>query len=418
MRDFLRLVRKEVRELLRPRYILPILLVPLMFVAMGQGIGGISDEVDDQPSVGMVVNDTSEHAQTVLSVYNASADVTYLDRNVDPATALNETRAAGGTSLLVIPEGFGEAAASPREQGEVRVFTDVDSVGIAGIAEAGQGTAPLSAAGTAITMNVTNATAAQLQPITTSETTYVKGARLDRAPGALSDALGLQFLFIPLMIVMVIVFSGQMVMNSMGTENENKTLETLLTMPVARRTIVAAKLVGSASVGLFGAAVFIGSLFYYQSSLSTGGGTALPEAFTLGTVDYAVIAIAVALAIVGALALALCLGIFAGDQQGAQVLVFPLAILAGAPAMFSAFTDITALSLPLRAVMYVNPFTYPALAPKQLIFGDPMLVFAGVAYEAVFAVGMVALAVRLFGSDRVVTGDAGRLSDVFSSLQR
>jgi ABC-2 type transport system permease protein len=68
--------------------------------------------------------------------------------------------------------------------------------------------------------------------------------------------------------------------------------------------------------------------------------------------------------------------------------------------------------------MYANPFTYPALAPKQLLFGDTALVVAGIAYDAVFAVGMVALAVRLFGSDRVVTGDAGRLSDVFSSLQR
>ena len=52
MNDFLRLVRKEARELLRPRYILPILFIPIVFVGLGQGFGGIDDQLEDEPQVG------------------------------------------------------------------------------------------------------------------------------------------------------------------------------------------------------------------------------------------------------------------------------------------------------------------------------------------------------------------------------
>jgi len=419
MSDFLRLVRKEARELLRPRYVLPILFIPVLFVGMGAGFGGIQDQVDQQASIGLVVNDSGQYADMLVETYEQQTNVTYRESNVSTDLAVRATRQAGGTAVVVIPGNFSERVTNTSVPGQVEIYSLVDDVGLGGIIEAGKGSTPLSTANQAIAANVTGATPAQLEPVTSVERTYVKGVRMDRSPAVLSETISSQFIFIPIAIVMVIIFSGQMVMNSMGIENENKTLETLLTMPVKRRTIVAAKLVGSASVGLFGAGVLSVSLWYYQSSLSLGdGGAGLPEAFSLGPVDYVLIGAAVFFAIIAALAIALCLGIFAGDQQGAQVLVFPLAVAAGAPALVSMFFDVTTLSLPLRALVYAIPFSYPAMAPKQLMFGDPTLIVLGVAYEAVFAVAMVGLAVRLFNSDRVVTGDAGRLSDIFSSLQR
>jgi ABC-2 type transport system permease protein len=419
MSDFLRLVRKEARELLRPRYILPILFIPVVFVGMGAGFGGIDDQVDDEPQVGLVVNDSGQYADLLVETYHEQANVTYQESNVSASVAVDATRESGGKTAVVIPGNFSERIAGGQQPGRVEMYSIVDSVGFGGIINAGQGSGPLGTANDVIAANVTGATPAQLEPVTSTDRTYVKGVRMDRPPSVLSSAITTQFIFIPVAIVMVIIFSGQMVMNSMGIENENKTLETLLTMPVARRTIVAAKLVGSAVVGLFAAGILAGSFWYYQNSLSMGdGGAGLPETFALGPVDYALIGASVFLAVIAALAMALCLGIFAGDQQGAQVLVFPIAVLAGAPAAVTMFADVTTLTLPLRALMYAIPFTYPALAPKELMFGDTLLIVAGVVYQLVFAVAMVGLAVRLFNSDRVVTGDAGRLSDIFSSLQR
>jgi hypothetical protein len=50
-----------------------------------------------------------------------------------------------------------------------------------------------------------------------------------------------------------------------------------------------------------------------------------------------------------------------------------------------------------------------------LLFGNVGLVAAGIAYEALFAPGAIAFAVRVFDSDRVVTGRLGRW---LSKLQR
>jgi ABC-2 type transport system permease protein len=418
MRTFLRLVWKEARELLRPRYVLPILFVPIVFVALGQGFGGLDAAASQPPEVGVLNEDGGEYGAIVESTFDQGAEVVYRGSDVDPEQALNATREGGGTALLVIPENFTERIASGQRAGQVQLYSVVDSVSLTGIVSSGQVEGILGAAERGITLNATGATVAQLDPIETSYTTDVKGTRISQSPSVLSGAVTSQFIFIPIVIMLVIIFSGQMVINSMGIEKENKTLETLLTMPVKRRTIVAAKLVGSASIGLLAAGIFTFALIEYQSGITGGGGGGLPAAFSLGLADYALVGVAIFFAVVAALALALVLGIFAGDRQGAQILLFPLSILAIGPAFATMFADFSTLSLPLQAILFANPFTHPVIAPKQLMFGEPTLVVLGIAYEAVFALGAIGLAVYVFNSDRVVTGSAGRLGGWLSKLQR
>jgi ABC-2 type transport system permease protein len=418
MRTFFRLVWKEMRELLRPQYILPILFVPIIFIALGQGFGGIDDATSEPPEVGIVNNDDGRYGELVEATFNRSGDVVYRGDGENPDAALNETRDRGGTALIVISENFTERIETGNATGQVQLYTVVDTVSLGGIASTGQVESVLQTAGTQITINATGASPQQLAPIETSYTTDVKGTRINQSPGVLGGAFTSQFIFIPVIIMLVIIFSGQMVINSMGMEKENKTLETLLTMPVKRRTIVAAKLVGSAAIGLLAAGVMTVALREYQSGITGGQGSSLPDVFALGLVDYAIVGVAIFFAVVGALALALVLGIFAGDRQGAQILLFPLSILAIGPAFATMFTDFSTLSLPLQALLFAIPFTHPVIAPKQLMFGDPLFVYLGIAYEAVFAVAAIGLAVYVFNSDRVVTGSAGRLGRWLSKLQR
>ena len=418
MRTFGRLVWKEMRELLRPQYILPILFVPVIFIALGQGFGGLDEAASEPPEVGIVNNDDDRYGAMVEATYNQSGEVVYRGDGTDPDVALNETVDQGGTAVIVIPENFTERIETGTQHGQVRLYTVVDSVSLTGIASTGQVENVLQTAETQIIVNATGASPQQLDPVETSYTTDVKGTRISQAPGALSGAFTSQFIFIPVIIMLVIIFSGQMVINSMGMEKENKTLETLLTMPVKRRTIVAAKLVGSAAIGLLAAGIMTFALREYQSGLTGGGGSSLPDVFALGLADYAIIGVAIFFAVVGALALALVLGIFAGDRQGAQILLFPLSILAIGPAFATMFADFATLSVPLQAVLFAIPFTHPVIAPKQLMFGDPMVVYLGIAYEAVFAIAAIGLAVYVFNSDRVVTGSAGRLGKWLSKLQQ
>jgi ABC-2 type transport system permease protein len=414
MSDFWRLLKKELRELFRPRYLLPLLMAPLIFVVLAQGIGGVEQELADKPEIGIVNADGGELGATVNASLQRNAEVLYNATDGDVAGAVAAVRERGGEAVVSIPDGFTERIRNGG-RGEIRSRQIIDTVSFFGI----QSGLPslIRAAGQEVTLQVTRATPEQLSPITLSETSVVKGQQLDASPAQLTTAFTSGgILFIPIVISVVVLFAGQMVMNSMGVENENKTLETLLTMPVKRRTIVMAKLVGSASIGLVGAGLYTASLFYYQSSF--GGSAGAPAGVTLSLVDYGLIGVSLALSLVGALALALCLGLFADDRQGAQSLLLPLGAVSFVPVAVTLFTEVSALSLPLQIVLYLIPFTHPVIAPKLLLFGDPTMVYLGIAYEALFAAAMIALAVRIFDSDRIVTGSTGRLGQYLKFMQR
>jgi len=66
-----------------------------------------------------------------------------------------------------------------------------------------------------------------------------------------------QSIMIPMILMLVIMYSGMMVITSMGMEKENKTMETLLTLPVKRSYIVGGKMAGSALAALIMAVIYM-----------------------------------------------------------------------------------------------------------------------------------------------------------------
>ena len=408
MRPFTRLVWKEARELLRPRYILPILLLPLIFVGMGQGFSGVEAQLGQEPTVSVVDRDGGEYGDVVVETLESRSTLAYRSTDGSVQTALNETSAAGGNAVIAIPGNFTERIESG-ERGRIHLYTTVESVSIVGIASSAQVEELLSASAHNVTVAVTGASEAQLDPIERDHTTYVKGRQLDAPPGVVSTAFTSQFIFVPVIIMLAIVFSGQMVMNSMASETEHKTLETLLSMPVERRSIVAAKLVGGSVVGLIATALYTAGIAFSNLSVGEVGGS---SALTLGAGDYLLIGVSLFFTLVGTLALALCLGLFADSQQGAQMLLLPLSGLAIVPMFATMFTDVDVLGVGTKALLLAIPFTHPIIAPKRLLFDDTGLVLAGIGYEICFALAAVWLAVKLFESDRPITGNAGWLDQI------
>jgi len=417
VRPFARLVWKEARGLARPQYLLPLLVIPLLFVGMGWAFSGVGDDLADEPSVGVIDEDGDRLGAVAVEALRANSEVVY-HREAAPdsyAAAAREVRREGGSVLFVIPANFTERIRAG-ERATVGVHTPVREVSLLGAASSAETGALLSAVDREVTLAATNATAATLSPTEPRHTTYVKGRTVEASPAAVSGAFLQQLIFVPVVIVFAILISGQMVVQSMGIEKENRTLETLLTMPVARWKLVAAKLAAGGAVGLVATVLYVGGIGFYQASFAAfGAGTA---SFTLGPLDHLLVGVSLFLALAGVLAMALCLGLFVDDRQGAQVLLFPVSMLALVPMFATMFTDFDVLGPVAKVALFLVPFTHPIIAPKRLLFDDHALVLAGIAYELVFAVGMVLLAARLFHSDRLVTGRAGRLQPLLDRLQR
>jgi ABC-2 type transport system permease protein len=83
---------------------------------------------------------------------------------------------------------------------------------------------------------------------------------------AMSFTMMNQSIMLPIMIMVMVMFAIQMAATSIALEKEQKTLETLMTLPVGRLTILAGKLTGSVVIAIAGSISYMIGFSYYTSS--------------------------------------------------------------------------------------------------------------------------------------------------------
>jgi len=94
-------------------------------------------------------------------------------------------------------------------------------------------------------------------PIKNREFVVVQEKQAEGSVGSIVGALMAQNTILPIILMMIIMYSAQMVITAIAMEKQNKTLETLLTVPVSRGAIVMAKMLAAAVVGLLSAVVYM-----------------------------------------------------------------------------------------------------------------------------------------------------------------
>ena len=408
MRSLSNIFSKELRELLTPATVLPIVILAVLFGSLGGVIGDVEDEVTKPPVIGLIQQDAGALSSYAALVLTSSSEVVY--NGTDIEEGLDAVAAAGGTALLIIPDGFTEDIMS-NESGTIKVYWIMKGTGVLDTisSEALNGlmratdqmlSRHILESGMGLSVNTT------LNPTVTNETTTFKGKTIEGiSPSSISATLSSQSMVVPLIVLMVIIMSGSTVIASMGLEKENKTLETLLTMPVKRSHIVLGKLGGAAAIGLLMAFIYMLGMGSYMNSLQ--GSTSLDLStfgISMNTFDLVLVGLSLFLAVVAGLALCLVIGVFARDYKSAQSLTMPITFLAMIPMFVLMMKDFNTLPGAVQAGLFAIPFTHPMMAMNNLMFDDYTLVVAGIVYEAVFASAMMALAVVLFKKDILVTG--------------
>jgi ABC-2 type transport system permease protein len=248
-----------------------------------------------------------------------------------------------------------------------------------------------------------------LWPTSRVDTTYFKDKEIELSPGTITGMLSSQSLFMPIVIMMLIIFAGQMVISSMALEKENKTLETLLTLPVKRTSIVTGKIAASAFIGLLFAVIYMfGMRNYFQGFQMSEELNLADYGLVLTTQDFVLVGISLFIALISALALCMLLGTFAKNYKSAQTLVFPVTMLAMIPMFITMFADFDTLPLVLKGFLFAIPFSHPMMATRALIFNDYLLVIGGIIYVSIFAAVTISIVVWVFKTDRLLTGSTRR----------
>lgn len=407
------IIKKEVKELLTPATLIPIIIMAVVFASLGGVIGGAQKSLEDKPVIGIVDLGQSDLSGVAYYALNSTSKMVYSYNGTDSAKiqeGLNKVQSASGAALLVFPANFSQRILA-NQSGIVQVYWLMKGAGaLEGVQSSVVGLS-ISQMNHNVSMylldnKVQVASALILSPTQLSETTVFKDHVMNGiSPTQITSVMSGQSIVIPLIIVMVIIMAGSMVITSMGTEKENKTLETLLTLPVSRTSIVAGKLAGAAIVGLIMAVIYMIGMGYYMSSLTASAAVDLSKyGIGLNLFDYVLVGISLFLALISALALCMLLGIFTKNYKAAQSMTMPITFLALIPMFILIFSDFDTLPLVGQVLVFAIPFSHPMIAMQELMFGNTGIVIAGIAYEAIFASVTMFIAVSLFKKDIVLTG--------------
>ena len=200
-----------------------------------------------------------------------------------------------------------------------------------------------------------------------------------------------------------------MIMNAISTEKLDKTLETLLSSPVSRLSVISAKMISAAIVAALQAAAYMYGMNKMMDGITGGAASdqnvdALKKlGLSLSAGDYVLVGIQMFLTILIVLSISIVLGALAKDAKSAQTLQMPIMMLAMVPYFVTMFIDVKTASPIIKYVTMIIPFTHSFIANQNVMFGDYTTYFIGLAYQFVLLCVCMFLALRIFMSDRIFT---------------
>jgi len=397
-------VSKELKELLRdPKILIGMIILPLlMFPLLGMVIG-ISIESAEQRlqtiTVGIVDFDHGEWSKNLTRYLSSIPNIVIVNittADLNEAVAQLQTN-PNATDLIVIPVGF-SANISSQKQAAVKTYSVFSGEGLT------------EGATSSIISQLLTQYNRYLAPdlFKTEAGSIVKGQPIEIDPNALAQVTLSQVLVLPVTIGILLIFAMQIAATSVASEKEEKTLETLLSLPIDRFTILLGKMTGSIVVAAVSAVTYMVGFNYYMTSITTGFASQVSvdlQALGLAPslLSYILLGASLFVAILSALALAVILSAFTEDVRSAQSYMSYLYIVIMFPMLMVMFSDINSLPLALRIVAYAIPYTYPMLAAKAAFTGEYLLATFGILYVAVFTIILLYIAARLFATEKILT---------------
>lgn len=414
---FLVLFKKELREILTVSTIVGVLASMLIFLLLGQVMSGVTQDMSSKAQA-VVVSDADQSdlsRQSLSMLEQAGFTVSTVPYGSDDAV-LNAAAEKGHNSVLIIPEGFSAGIAQGKTQ-TLRILSALNSFSMLSgsdySASAAAQTLTQSLSALLIAEHSKTADTAFLQaPISTSETSVANGASAQIGADALRALSMQQSIFIPIIVFLLIIYASQLNVAAIANEKGDKTLETLLSCPVSRLSVLASKMCASGVLSILMAGVYMIGFSAFMGGITGSMGQASEDTFsaamqslglTLSPVQYLLIGIQLFLTVLIALAISMVLGALAKDLKSASSMIAPLVFLTIIPYLVTMMVDIASLPTVVQIILYLIPFTHTFIASSNLMFGNTLLFYGGMLYQVVVLAVVMLVAVRIFSTDRIFT---------------
>lgn len=436
------LLKKELSELITKQAIISMVFVLVLFVFMGQIMGHSMEESLDTSTLNVCVKDDSDFTKNVIDRIKADGSTELNIVDVQSDNYYDELERLDLKYVVIIPEGYGDTIVNEKKAGEL-IFASKLSLGF----KATMSSISASDAVSTITEysadeameNVYGLTEDDVALITspseTVEFTAANGKSVKVSAAAVSSIIMMESMIAPFAIFFLLLLASQMIMTAISTEKIDKTLETLLSTPVSRMTVLTAKMVAAIISALLNALFMIIGFAVYMISIMGGAmsgatngamdasslagmniadSSALTDAlstadaitqlgFSLNGVDILLFGLQLFLTLAIGLSISLILGATATDVKSVQTLIMPIMVAVMIPFFVTMFMDFGEMPAAAKVIMFLIPFTHSYIALTNLLTGDMIMYWGGLAYQIVFFAVCMFLAVRMFTSDKLFT---------------
>jgi len=413
------IVQKELLEMFRdPKLILGMVLVPvIIFPIMGVAISSSQEATKEAlktSGVSLYSQDASDGNATYTALLYSYLELSNLSvKNLtaaDTGEAIRKATDGGSIVLLAVPVNFSENIAELRYNtiGVYAIFRDFslteDSV-YSQVIAALDGFNNLVVAERLHRAYPNESVLNLTFPLVAKSESVIKGQSHDIDPAIVGVSVLSSTLLMPMMLMMLLIMAGQLAATSVAMEKEQKTLEVLLSLPVRRINILIGKLSGVIVVSLFATLSYLVGFTFYFNSLGISGQQANLSELGMSPepLGLALLGVTLMLAFVSALSLAVLLSVFTKDVRSAQSLMGILYMPILVPAIMMMFAPLGSLPGTMQAVILAIPFSYPVLASQALYTQQYLPVVLGIAYQSLFAAAVLALAARVFSTEKILT---------------
>ena len=401
---------KELKELIRdPKILLGMIIVPLiMFPVLGAIMSFSFQAAQEQAAKASIVvlnNDGENWSDTLVNNLNFTMRV-FVINNTSPENALSQGLLAqyNATQFIEIPSGFSQNVT-------LHVNGDLSAKGTVNFYSVFSGTSLFESIGSSLVDNFMYQFNRQVAPdiVDSYKSTIVKGAiQKGVDPATLSSLMISQAIAMPITIMILLTYSMQIAATSVAMEKEEKTLETVLTLPMDRFAILMGKLSGSIVIAALGALTYmIGFNFYMGSLTGTIPAAANVDLASLGLVPtlfgYLLLGISLFVTLLSALALAVVMSAFAENVRSAQSLVGYIYPFIFVPSLALMYLDVNTLPIAVKILVYAIPYSHPIITSKAVIMGDYWTAVLGIVYVSAFTIIVMYAASRLFATERILT---------------
>ena len=410
LKGFSTILVKELKELIRdPKILIGMIVVPLiMFPVLGAVLGYAAQSAQSQAqnATVLVVDQDGGNWSGVFEQFLSSSVKVSVIHDVTAEQVVSEGLLAkhNSSSFVEIPAGF-SANLTSYIGGDHNATARLNVYGIY------SGGGLFSDLGSSTVTAYVNAFNRFIAPdaVVLTQSTVIKG-QVEHGvdPATLAGLMISQTIALPVTIMILLTYSMQIAATSVAMEKEEKTLETLLTVPVDRFAILMGKLASTIIVaGVAAVAVLVG-YNYMLSSISFGIQSATSiDLVKLGLVPtpfgYFLLGVSLFVTLLSALALAVIMSAFSEDVRGAQALigyVYPIIFI---PALALLYLDFNTMPAFLKVIFYAIPYSHPIIAAKAVVLGNYGIVLFGIAYVSAFTVVIMYIASRLFATEKILT---------------